>query len=48
MAIWEDISMDFILSLPKSNGYVAILVVWTNLASTAILFPSNIPTLQEL
>lgn len=42
-AIWEEISMDFIVRLPKSKGYDAILVVVDHLSKYGYFIPLKHP-----
>ena len=35
---WKSISIDFIIDLPSSKGYDAILIVWTSLRKWHIFF----------
>lgn len=41
--MWEELSMDFIVRLPKSQGYDAILVVVDRLSKYAYFLPPKHP-----
>lgn len=47
-AMWEEISTDFIVRLPKSNGYDAMLVVVDRLSKYGHFIPINTPIQQRV
>ena len=48
VAPWTELSMDFIIGLPNSAGYTAVLVVVDRLTKVAHLAPLSLISLQNL